>query len=72
MGGLKKTIQTNLFDRNAQGRILIIVETKFTVPKIEAIPDECSEKIDKSDVTVDTFRRYCRKALGRKIIRNLL
>jgi len=29
-------------------RILIIVEIKFTAPKIEEIPAKCKEKIDRS------------------------
>ena len=46
-----KTDQTNkgMFSKDMEGvRILIIVEIKFTAPKIEDTPATCSEKIVKS------------------------
>jgi hypothetical protein len=46
-----KTDQTNrgILSNNIPGaRILIIVEIKFTAPRIEEIPAKCNEKIDRS------------------------
>lgn len=46
-----KTDQINkgILSKDIPGaRILIIVEIKFTAPRIEEIPAKCKEKIDKS------------------------